>query len=66
LFFAVKFAVTERSSEKAGENRMAELIAKSIFILTLCGAVFVYTKIIIETLTQRNEPMEFFEEKNLN
>ena len=45
---------------------MAELIAKSIFLLTPCGAVIVYSKIIIETLTHRNEPMEFFEEKNLN
>ena len=42
---------------------MAELIAKSIFILTLCGAVIVYSKIIIETLSHRNDSIEYLKEK---
>ena len=42
---------------------MAELIAKSIFVLTLCGAVIVYSRIIIETLTHRDESIEYLEEK---
>ena len=45
---------------------MAELIAKSIFILTLCGAVVVYSKIIIETLSDRNNSIDLLKGKKVH